>query len=219
MDMSTACYLEIADAADASFDDNNRVVFLRSILVENYAYLHRRLQRYFGCTEQASDSLQDTWLRLGEIRLPPAINNPEAYVYRVACNLAIDGIRNRRSWQYIADGEASMDYMADSTPGPELITEIRSEVNALDRALSSLPRRHQDILKCLRLEDLTRQQVATRHGISLRSVDTMLRQALDHCANETGQTAVGGVSTSRRCLPQRSDVKSEVTHPVIRVAG
>ncbi|MNR77985.1 putative RNA polymerase sigma factor FecI [compost metagenome] len=212
MDMSAACYLNSIDPTDTTFDEKNRTVYLRSVLVSNYDYLHRRLLRYLGCPEQASDSLQDTWLRLGEMKLPASIKSPEAYVYRVACNLAIDELRSYRPWQYSADSEASMSYLADTAPGPELISEIRSEVNALDRALSALPRRHQDVLKCLRLEDLTRQQVAARHGVSLRSVDTMLRQALDHCADQTGQLVSGGVSTPRRCLPLlHRQVKSAAT--------
>lgn len=176
---------------------------LQSYLTENYTHLHRRLLRYLGCAEQASDSLHDAWIRLGEMAVPEAVQNCEAYVYRVACNLAIDSIRSNRPWQYAADIDTAMDYLADEAPGPELIAEIRSEVQAVDRALKSLPRHHQDILKSLRLEDMTRQEVAARHGISLRNVDTMLRQALDHCADQTGQKVIGGVSAPRRCLPQR----------------
>lgn len=52
----------------------------------------------------------------------------------------------------------------------------------------------------LRLEELTREEVAARHGMSLRSVDTVLRQTLDYCATQTGRRAVGGVNTPRRAL-------------------
>lgn len=183
---------------------------LQSYLTENYAHLHRRLLRYLGCTEQASDSLHDAWIRLGEMAVPEAVQNCEAYVYRVACNLAIDSIRSNRPWQYAADIDTAMEYLADEAPGPELIAELRSEVQAVDRALKSLPRHHQDILKSLRLEDLTRQEVAARHGLSLRNVDTMLRQALDHCADQTGQVVIGGVSAPRRCLPQNRRDKRDV---------
>lgn len=184
---------------------------LQSYLTENYAHLHRRLLRYLGCAEQASDSLHDAWIRLGEMAVPEAVQNCEAYIYRVACNLAIDSIRSNRPWQYAADLDTAMDYLADEAPGPDLIAEIRSELQAVDRALNSLPRHHQDILKSLRLEDLTRQEVAARHGISLRNVDTMLRQALDHCADQTGQAVIGGVSAPRRCLPQSKRNKLELT--------
>lgn len=208
MDMSAVGSFAFSDETDASLGCNASAVFLRSVLVSSYTSLHRRLLRYLGCPDQASDSLHDTWLRLGEMELPQVIASPEAYVYRVACNVAIDSIRSYRPWQYTTDLEGTMDDLAHSAPGPEVIAEIRSEVNALDRAMSSLPRHHQDILKCLRLEDFTRQQVAIRHGISLRSVDTKLRQALDHCADQTGQAVIGGVSTARRCLPQ-SDTQGQ----------
>lgn len=88
----------------------------QAVLENNYAALHRRLARHLGCTELASDSLHDAWLRVDE---------------------------------------------------------------------------------------LTRQEVAERHDMSLRNVDTALRQALDHCARHTGYAAQGGVGTSRRGLRLR----------------
>ncbi|HEU4817909.1 hypothetical protein [Janthinobacterium sp.] len=53
------------------------------------------------------------------------------------------------------------------------------------------------------MDELTRQEVAERHDMSLRNVDTALRQALDHCARHTGYAAQGGVGTSRRGLRLR----------------
>ena len=55
----------------------------------------------------------------------------------------------------------------------------------------------------LRLEDQTRTEVADRHGMSLRRVDTVLRQALDYCAQACGETVRVGVSGPRRALPRR----------------
>ncbi|MDC8757658.1 sigma-70 family RNA polymerase sigma factor [Janthinobacterium fluminis] len=181
-------------------DAGQHGVALRDCLLANYERLHRRLLRYLGCPEQARDSLHDAWLRLGEAALPAAVQSPEAYVYRVACNLAMDQLRQRRAGQYVGEAEAELDVLADAAPGPEGIAEVRSELAALGRALERLPRRHQDVLLSLRLNELTRQQVAARHGISLRSVDTVLRQALDHCAEHTGWRVGGGVAAPRRPL-------------------
>lgn len=189
--------------------------YLQHYLTAHYVHLHRRLARYLGCPDQASDSLHDAWVRLGEMALPDAVQNPESYVYRVACNQAIDSMRCNRPWQYTADVEAAMEYAADAGPGPEQIAEMRSEVEAVERALNGLPRHHQEILKNLRLEDLTRQEVAARHGLSLRNVDTMLRQALDYCADQTGQVVIGGVSSPRRRLPQERRDKPATTRLIL----
>ncbi len=191
---------------------------LQDYLLANYSHLHKRLTRHLACPDQASDCLHDAWLRLGEMQVTEDVKNLEAYVYRVACNLAIDNLRSSRPWQYVVGLENAMEYVADDALRPDQIAEVRSELQAVERALNALPRHHHDILLCLRLNDLTRQEVALRHGISLRSVDTMLRQALDHCANQTGQLAVGGVSSPRRGLPQHRRNKSMPAHAVMSAA-
>lgn len=96
-----------------------------------------------------------------------------------SCNLAADQLRSRRIRQYTNDTE--LEFLAEHSPGPDLIAEARAELEAVKQAMNGRPSRHQDILVCLRVEELTRQEVAVRHGISLRRVDTMLRQALDYC--------------------------------------
>ncbi len=180
---------------------------LREFLASNYTRLHQRLQRYLGCPDLASDSLHDAWLRLGEMNVPETVQSPEAYVYRVACNVAMDRLRSNRPWQYAADADDELEHLADHSPGPELIAQARSDVEAVERAMQRLPRRHRSVLVALRIEEMTRQEVADWHRISLRSVDTVLRQALDYCAEAAGQTVTVGVSSPRRRIARRWQAK------------
>ncbi len=180
-------------------------VSLREILVLNYDRLQRRLTRHFACADTASDCLQEAWLHLGSAALPTALRNPEAYVYRVACNLATDQLRDGRPWMFLADAAWVFEELVDRGPGPDAVAEARSDLAALDRALENVPGRHRRVLVGLRLEELTREEVAARHGISLRSVDTALRQALDYCAAQTGRRASGGIRSPRRGLARSRD--------------
>lgn len=66
--------------------------------------------------------------------------------------------------------------------------------------MERLPRRHRSILIALRIDEMTRQEAAARFDLSLRSVDTALRQALDYCAENTGQQVLTGVSAPRRAV-------------------
>lgn len=188
-----------AEAADASCDTVCRAV-LQACLESHYHHLHRRLQRFLGCADAASDALHDTWLRLSDIALPVAVHSPQAYVYRMACNLATDRVRSLHLAQYAGDAEAQLSQLADPAPGPDAIAQARSDVAALARAMQRLPRRHQAVLLELRIDELTRLEVAARHGISLRRVDTVLRQALDYCAGTTDQLVAAGVRSPRRAL-------------------
>ncbi|PLY45349.1 hypothetical protein CSZ94_04670 [Janthinobacterium sp. ROICE36] len=185
---------------------------LQAVLESNYRGLHRRLTRHLGCAELASDSLHDAWLRLGALTTgdgAPLAHSPVAYVFRVACNAAMDSLRRNRAWLYAdeGDGEAGLvDFLADTAAGPERLAELQADVRRLAQAVALLPRRHQQVLEALRVDELSRQEVAERHDMSLRNVDTALRQALDHCARHTGHAALGGAGTTRRSL--RLNVRS-----------
>jgi RNA polymerase sigma factor (sigma-70 family) len=171
---------------------------LRDFLVANYERLRQRLARRLGCGDLAADCLHDTWLRLGDLGVAQAVQAPEAYVFRMACNAAVDQLRaNRHARQ---GGEIELDQLIDPAPGPELISESRSRLQAVDRAMQRLPRRHRAVLEALRIEEMTRHEVASRYGLSLRSVDTALQQALSYCARHSGQQVLAGPSTARRPL-------------------
>ena len=187
---------------------------LQAVLEGNYAALQRRLARHLGCAELASDSLHDAWLRLGALTAADGAalaHSPVAYVFRVACNAAMDSLRRNRAWLYADEGGEDgagglVDFLADTAAGPERLAELQADVRRLAQAVDLLPRRHRQVLEALRVDELTRQEVAERHDMSLRNVDTALRQALDHCARHTGYAAQGGVGTTRRSL--RLNVRS-----------
>ena len=90
----------------------------------------------------------------------------------------MDGMRERKRWMGLNEDCEDVDVIADLQPGPDMIAEARSEVAAVDRAMQGLPGRHRAVLVALRWHEMSRQEVARRHGVSLRKVDTALRQAL-----------------------------------------
>ena len=156
---------------------------LQEVLTGNYVGFHKRLTRHLGCSDLASESLHEAWLRLGGATLVRAPGNPEGYVYRVACNAAMDLLRADQALRP-AEGAAALEGVADEAPGPERIAAARASVRALDRVCRGLPGRHRAVLFALRIDEAPRQEVAARHGLSVRNVDTALRQALRRCATE-----------------------------------
>ncbi|MDC8757691.1 RNA polymerase sigma factor [Janthinobacterium fluminis] len=210
MNLSTLDCLDASNVVDKvkedSFSENGQGIVLREFLAANYARLHRRLMRNLGCQDLASDCLHDAWLRLAGMSVPMSVQNPNAYVYRVACNVAMDQLRGKWSSQY--DDEAVIEHLTDPAPGPDLIALARSDLAAVERAMQRMPYRHRSVLVALRIEEKTRQEVADEYQLPLTSIDTMLRQALDHCAQETGQNAVGGISQSRRGFSRRWQAKA-----------
>src|ERR1700754_1577918 len=118
MDMSVRHFLQVNDVvaglAGSDAADGARRILLRDCLVVHYDRLHRRLLRHLGCADLASDCLHDAWLRLGDMAVSAAIQSPQAYVYRVACNIAIDRLRSSRPWQQTDDAGCELEQLADA---------------------------------------------------------------------------------------------------------
>lgn len=206
MDLNVLCEPEALvlpvfdEAANEPSDETHRRHALQEYLAANYERLRQRLLRHLGCLDLASDSLHDAWLRLSEVEVCATVQSPEAYIYRMACNVAMDRLRGNRSWQYTGDADTELEHLADDAPGPDHIAQARSNLAAVERAIARLPRRHRSVLVALRVDEMTRHEVASRYGLSLRTVDTALRQALDFCAEHSGQEVLAGVSAPRRAL-------------------
>lgn len=193
MAFNTPCGFEAArgdETGCAPSADARQGHALRSFLVTHYDRLQRKLMRHVGCADMATECLHDAWLRLGQSEISTPVQSPEAYIYRMACNVAADRARSNRSWQYTGNADETLEQFIDDAPGPDDIAAVRSDLAAVERALQDLPRRHRAVLIALRIDEMSRQDVATRHALSLRSLDTVLRQALAHCADRTRPSAV-----------------------------
>ncbi|MBR1223163.1 sigma-70 family RNA polymerase sigma factor [Bradyrhizobium sp. U87765 SZCCT0131] len=150
---------------------------LRGLLVDRYEELKLRLTRQLGSEELASESLHDTWLRLHRDDEVGAVRNPPAYLLRIAINAAMDRLRADGRRARRAEIEAALD-VADAAPGPARETEARLEIEALDRAMRTLPERTRAILMASRLEGLTHHAIAERMGVSRRTVAYELDRAI-----------------------------------------
>lgn len=176
-DEAPAARPALADDLTAGIDTAAR---LRAHLSVSYATLHGRLARRFGCADLARECLHDTWLRLAR-PVAKDVRQADAYVFRMACHLAIDRLRAQASWLSLDDPDAGLPEPIDESPGPQAVAEGRSALIALARIMEGLPRRQRAVLIALRVEGRSRADAAEWLGMSLRSVDTALRQALRHC--------------------------------------
>ena len=131
-------------ATGAVTGEEAAAVVLREIPVTNYDRLHRRLMRQFGCRDTASDSLQEARLRLGSATVSDAVRCAEAYVYRVACNVATDQLRDRNLWPSLVDPDTVFEHCRPRA-GAGRGGRGAFRPAALDRALQQVPGRHRRV--------------------------------------------------------------------------
>ncbi|MBB4198998.1 RNA polymerase subunit sigma-24 [Rhodoblastus sphagnicola] len=159
---------------------------LRDLLVERYSEFKYRLARRLGSTELAAEALQDTWLRLERPGHAGALDRPDAYLFRIALNVAADH-RDADGRQLALSEIEALRHLDDDEIDPERIAESRSEIAALARALDELPPRRRAIFIAARLDQIPHKDIAAAHGVSTRMVERELKRALEHCGERLGR--------------------------------
>lgn len=154
---------------------------LRDCFLAGYDGLMRQLTRRLGSADLAAEALQDTYLRLHRPGSIEPVANPSAYLFRVALNAAAT---RRAAQQRLANALEISEAMqiADEQPGPDRAAAARTELAAVAKALAQLPQRRRDIFIAGFLHGLAHDAIAARFGVSVRTVRSDLRAAVEHCA-------------------------------------
>lgn len=156
---------------------------LMGVYVRQWKFLRAALQKNIGSRELADDAMQETWIRLAKMQPPStAIHDRQAYVLRLAINIAIDLIRkeNRINSRCISD-DTLLQAIADTYPSPERFVLDRDQLRQLAGALAQLPEKTCAALLMSRCDGLTHSEIAAKLGIAERTVAKYLVTALCHC--------------------------------------
>ncbi len=119
--------------------------------------MHRFFTRYLGCSEIASDLVQDLYLRLDRVPSVSDTAEARAWLFRVATKLARDHAKLRRRDELLKTARIGG---TEYTPTPEDVVLGSEQIRALQAALAELPDRCAEILCLSRVEGLTHGQIA-----------------------------------------------------------
>ncbi|VFR18788.1 Extracytoplasmic function (ECF) sigma factor VreI [plant metagenome] len=172
---------------------------LRQRLAARYLELRRSLERMVGSRDRAADALHETWVRLESASPASPVRNPDAYLLRMASNIATDGWRKFE--ERVSDDERGMLLqLPDEGADPARIVAARRDLHTLQRALDSLPPRRRAILAAARIEGLLNAEIAQRFGISVPMVKKELQAAMRQCRASMADTeaVTRGDLTGRR---------------------
>ncbi|MCA6120301.1 sigma-70 family RNA polymerase sigma factor [Bradyrhizobium sp. WSM 1704] len=160
--------------------DTTRAALL-TLLVATYDDLKQRLTRRTGSADLANEALQDTFLRLSNADGIGPVRDLQAYLFRVAMSAISNRRVAERRRRTVREVDPLFD-LPDEAPGPDRIIEARSEIDALKRSIQELPARRREIFMAICVDETPLQHVAERFGVSVRTVQVELKQALAHCA-------------------------------------
>ena len=138
-----------------------------------YVDLVRFLHRLVWDADQAQDLAQEVFARA----LSQAPENPRAWLFRVASNLANDDARSairRKKHLVLIKGESET--QQDMAPDPHSQLEQQERIDAVRKALARLGERDREAL-LLWNAGLNYQDIAAATGLSLGAIGTTLARA------------------------------------------
>jgi RNA polymerase sigma-70 factor (ECF subfamily) len=154
------------------------------------AYLSKRddLVRFFAARLRsltaAEDLIQDLYVRVASLDSAERVENPSAFLYRLASNLMLDRLRSDRrsgardsAWLQGQTVEVGGQGVADE-PSAEQSVAARQRLAQVGRAIAALPPKTRRAFELHKLEGLTQEETARALGVSRKTVEKQISSAL-----------------------------------------
>ncbi|KQV46956.1 RNA polymerase subunit sigma-24 [Pelomonas sp. Root1217] len=134
------------------------------------------LMRRGRSEHDADDLVQEAWIRLACYERDNTVEQPEAFLMRAAINLSIDAHRlsATRGEQVTLEDLV----LIDGRPGVEDELLGRERLARLSECISLLSGQTRQILLAHRIDGLSYQEIARRHGISITTVHKHIAKAV-----------------------------------------
>jgi len=142
------------------------------------------LLRYLGRRagfDAAPDMLQEVFVRAAGSPQLGRLNNPAAFLRRVARNLLIDRSR-RRNGDSVVIFALDEEQHAASLPHQEHHLEALDLMRLYEAAVDTLPEKTRRVFLMHRVDELSYRQIHERLGISVATVEYHMMKALAHLA-------------------------------------
>ena len=162
-------------------------------------YMSKRddLVRFFAARlrsmSAAEDLIQDLYLRVASLNPAERVENPSAYLYRLASNLMLDRLRSDRragaregAWFQGQRLELGGEAVADE-PSAEQSVAARERLALVARAIADLPPKTRRAFELHKLQGLTQEETARALGVSRKTVEKQISAALQRLLARTAE--------------------------------
>lgn len=152
--------------------------FVLTLFREQQIPLLKYLTARFRDREDAAEIAQEAWLRIHRLEHPESLDNPKAFLFQTASNLAVDRLRRDLLAKKFLETEAQD--KAEPSPSVERSVTAQEALAQIERALVELPVKCQHAFLLHRGRDMSYPEIARELGVSTSMVEKYMIQALKH---------------------------------------
>lgn len=153
--------------------------------LESEGVLRAYLFRFVRNSADVDELLQETYARLlsASPKDGAEVRSVRALALTIARNVALDWLRHRDvvPIELVSD-LAALDVLDEKAQVDEIVN-AHQELNLLSEVVADLPKRIRQAFTLRRVYGLSQQEIASRMGISDKTVEQLLVRAVRRCAN------------------------------------
>ena len=198
--------IDMTDAKDSS-GSGRRVASVSATYVENSLFLKRFLARYFSNAQDIEDVAQEAYLRAFAAEQKKHIEQPKAFLFRIARNVALNELtrKSRQITDFIEEVGASVVISAEASAEEE--TDAEERMGLYCEAVAALPEKCRQVFLLRKVHGLAHKEIASRMSLSVSSIEKYLRQGVLACRAFIDEKDKGALPAGVNSLNSRLDTK------------
>ncbi|MDP3073053.1 MAG: sigma-70 family RNA polymerase sigma factor [Opitutaceae bacterium] len=154
------------------------------------AQLKGYLRSSFPAVHDVDDLVQESYLRIWQVRVAQPIVLAKGLLFQIARRLAIDALRHDRASPIDAGRDLAALSVFSDEPDAAEAAALQERKRHLVDAVASLPQRYREIVLLRKFEYLPQREVAARLGLSERTVENLLARAIRKCEDHLRRRGV-----------------------------
>jgi RNA polymerase sigma-70 factor (ECF subfamily) len=193
-------------------DDSLDTWFTREILAHEDA-LVRYLTRVWSNRDEILDLRQDAYVRVYEAAKKSRPLSPKSFLFTTARHLITDRLRRKRIVAIDSVGDMDALNVMIEEISPEQRSSSHQELRLLAQAIDLLPPKCREVVWMRRVNDLPQKEVASRLGISQKSVEKHVMKGMRLLADALFGNQAGDPRTKVSPPKQRDSREYEHEKP------
>lgn len=149
--------------------------------LQNQASLRNYISRFMVSAHEIDDVSQETFLRAYKAEQKTIIEQPKAFLFRVAKNMMLSEFSNktRKMIDYVEDFEQSSLYSGEDKLEDSVIAQQKLGVYC--EAIASLPPKCRQVILMKKVYGLSYKEIARRLGVTVSAVEKQLIKGGKRC--------------------------------------